>query len=73
MFTLYIGSDGSGELIGRYCGNDTLPPYLASPSPNIWVQFVSDELINDAGFQLDYSFTSMYECKIHVEPIVSFY
>lgn len=54
-----IGSTENGELIGRYCGNTTLPDPIISPSANLWMRFRTDVSIVDRGFALTYAYTGM--------------
>lgn len=51
-----VGTDATGDLVGRYCGNTTLP-VISAPSPSLWVAFVSDQIAVDRGFQFNYRFT----------------
>ncbi|XP_052697133.1 cubilin-like isoform X2 [Crassostrea angulata] len=51
------GSTENGELIGRYCGNTTLPDPIISPSANLWMRFRTDVSIVDRGFALTYAYT----------------
>ncbi len=39
----------------RYCGNDSLPAPIVTASPRVQVVFVSDILVTDRGFLLQYN------------------
>ena len=41
-------------MYGRFCGNDTLPAPIVTPSPYVEVTFVTDQIVVDRGFQLQY-------------------
>nr|XP_020016661.1 cubilin-like [Castor canadensis] len=49
--------DADGLLIGRFCG--PLSPHvpLVIPYPQVWVHFVTNELVEHSGFHAQYSFT----------------
>ncbi|XP_061178089.1 cubilin-like [Saccostrea echinata] len=51
------GNSENGELIGKYCGNTTLPDPIISPSANLWMRFRTDNSIVDQGFLLTYTYT----------------
>ena len=38
----------------QVCGNDTLPAPIVSPSPIVEILFVSDMMVVDRGFELQY-------------------
>ncbi|KAI0233513.1 Cubilin [Lamellibrachia satsuma] len=49
------GDSYAGAVIGRYCGSDTLPPVIISPSTHLWIRFISDHSVAADGFQLQYT------------------
>ncbi|XP_071156308.1 cubilin-like isoform X2 [Mytilus edulis] len=51
------GTDENGELVGKFCGNTTLPLPVFSPMPNLWVRYKSDHSNVDKGFLIKYTFT----------------
>jgi hypothetical protein len=58
------GGSASSPLLGRFCGRDKKPADLQSSSNQLWITFVSDGSVNNAGFSatffkgLDISVTS---------------
>ena len=56
-----LGGNENGDLIDYYCGNTTLPSPIASSSRAVWIRFVSDAIVHDQGFKLQYQFTSNYQ------------
>jgi cubilin len=54
---LFSSGDADGLLIGRFCG--PLSPHvpLVIPYPQVWVHFVTNELVEHSGFHAQYSFT----------------
>lgn len=53
----HTGTDENGELLGRFCGNQTTPGPVFSPLANLWIRFKSDFSLVDRGFYLKYDFT----------------
>ena len=54
--TIYEGTTTFGpSAAGPYCGNNTLPPTYTSTGYMVAVQFFSDFIVNDAGFEATYS------------------
>lgn len=56
--TSAIGRDGDGSIIEKFCGNNTIPPPVLSPSQHIWLRFRTDGSIVDRGFAITVQFTS---------------
>ncbi|MFN5209330.1 MAG: CUB domain-containing protein [Bacteroidota bacterium] len=54
---IYNGTDTTGTLLGTYSGT-TLPAALTVPSGNAYIRFTSDNIINAAGFSLNYTSSS---------------
>ncbi|XP_070174131.1 cubilin-like [Littorina saxatilis] len=44
------GPDQNGPLIEKFCGNNTLPPPIITPSEQVWIRFKTDSSIVDSGF-----------------------
>ena len=51
----YDGSDASGNLLGRYCGDDKPDP-IESTGQSLFMKFKSDGSITYAGFHADVDF-----------------
>jgi bacillolysin len=51
---IFDGPDELSPLIGRYCNNN-LPEALTSSSPSVTIVFHSDGLVQEAGFQIDWT------------------
>ncbi|XP_053408750.1 cubilin-like isoform X2 [Mercenaria mercenaria] len=51
------GDSLNGVLLDEYCGNNTLPAPIISPTPSVWLRFRTDRSIVDQGFHLSYNFT----------------
>ncbi|PVD35988.1 hypothetical protein C0Q70_02958 [Pomacea canaliculata] len=52
------GRDGDGSIIEKFCGNNTIPPPVLSPSQHIWLRFRTDGSIVDRGFAITVQFTT---------------
>ena len=52
---LLLGSDETGTFYGRYCGVLS-SLIIALPGPNAWLQFVTDDSIQDDGFIMSYTY-----------------
>jgi len=52
--TLYDGSSANSPWLGAFC--TTAPPKIATTGPSLFVEFLSDESINEGGFSLTWSF-----------------
>ncbi|CAH1775425.1 unnamed protein product [Owenia fusiformis] len=48
------GEDASATSLGKYCGENMLPPDIASTGQYLYIQFVSDSSVASNGFRLEY-------------------
>ena len=61
IFTyISTGNNENGQLIGRFCGNTTMPKPIFTPLPNLWVRYKSDHSNTDRGFRLKFTFTGTF-------------
>uniref|UniRef100_A0A8C5FRN7 Metalloendopeptidase n=1 Tax=Gadus morhua TaxID=8049 RepID=A0A8C5FRN7_GADMO len=56
------GGSASSPLLGRFCGHDKKPADLQSSSNQLWITFVSDGSVNNAGFSATF-FKETDECS----------
>ena len=74
---LPTGTDMSGQLIGRYCG-DTKPDELSVPYRTLFIQFRSDSTETRPGFKMFYEAsgrckTGRNSCRKAWKGVVVFY
>ena len=51
---VYDGNSNSSEMIGTYCG-DSIPPSFISSSNEIFLHFLTDWMITELGFKIQYN------------------
>ena len=51
--TILNGKDGDALPLGSYCGN-RLPPIIQSSTEAVTIKFISDDTVNNKGFNLQY-------------------
>ncbi|KAL8573023.1 hypothetical protein ACOMHN_010453 [Nucella lapillus] len=52
------GPSANSPLIEKFCGNNTLPPQVITPSDQVWVRFRTDGSVVDTGFDVSFSPTT---------------
>ena len=70
-------NDGGGELLGHYCGSNSLPSNITAAN-KLWIKFRSDADTTATGFIADYSlrnntsFAYIYQLEKEDEDIIQF-
>ncbi|KAK3105916.1 hypothetical protein FSP39_008473 [Pinctada imbricata] len=53
-YSIRARNNENGALVGKYCGNTTLPPPVIAPTPYMWLRWKTDFSLVDLGFWLSY-------------------
>ena len=48
------GADETADLIGRYCGRDSIPAQAVSSGRSLWIKFKTDASNRGTGFRATY-------------------
>ena len=61
--TIYDGDSSTSPMMGKYCGN-SIPPSHVSSSNEILINFLSDYIVTEAGFLMEYNPTGKQNTSI---------